>query len=168
MRMDRVSYYLAIAKTVAERSPCVRRKFGAIIVKNDRIVGSGYNGTARGTLNCGIDIPCIKDVANEPTTISYEYCPAVHAEENAIINSAPQDRIGATMYLAPTLGTGDLPCFKCRRKILNAQIDMIYYIDNEGCTRVGFPSEEWVVKENNWMYSQLEKANPRWKEEMVE
>lgn len=166
--MDKIRYYLGIAKSIGERSPCSRRKFGAVIVKNDTIVGTGYNGTARGALNCGIDIPCIKDVANEPAYLSYDYCPAIHAEENAIINSAPQDRLGATMYLAPALGRGDMPCFKCRRKILNAQIKDVYYLRGEHEICHTFPKAYWVDIENKWMFDQLEKANPRWKEEMVE
>jgi dCMP deaminase len=156
--MNRVEYYLNIAKSVAAGSKCSRRKFGAIIVKDDAIVGTGYNGSARGTLNCGEDIPCIKDVAKEPHNISYDYCPAVHAEENAIINSDRMDRVGATMYLAPFMeGTGDRPCYKCRRKLLNAQIKDIWYIDKYGKIvheEVSF----YITLDNEWMYRKMRRA----------
>lgn len=171
--MNKIDYFLNRAKSVAERSPCSRRKFGAIIIKNGVQVGAGYNGSARGCLNCGIDVPCIKEIANEPANLSYEYCPAVHAEQNAIINSNRSDRIGATMYLAPILGQGDRPCYKCRRHILNAQIKDIYYIDHNGEIQheiIKFEDTEiihpidYVDIENKWIYTMLEKANPNWRE----
>lgn len=152
----KVEKYLNVARSIAAGSACSRRKFGAIIVKNDRIIGTGYNGTARGTLNCGVDIPCIKDATNEPTEVSYKYCPAVHAEENAIINSNPSDRIGATMYLASLgEGTGSRPCFRCRRGLLNAQIKYMIYINQEGeavCEEVS----DYIDMENKWMTDQFD------------
>jgi len=156
MKKTKVEKYLNVARSIAAGSTCSRRKFGAIIVKNDRIIGTGYNGTARGTLNCGVDIPCIKDAANEPTEVSYKYCPAVHAEENAIINSSPSDRVGATMYLAPMgEGIGSRPCFRCRRRLLNAQIKYIVYINQEGET-VREEVSDYIDMENKWMMDQLE------------
>lgn len=168
MKKAKLEKYLDVARSIAAGSTCSRRKFGAIIVKNDRIVGTGYNGTARGTLNCGVDIPCIKDVAKEPTEVSYEYCPAVHAEENAIINSNPADRVGATMYLAPfDSGTGSRPCFKCRRRLLNAQIKYMVYINQEGEV-VTEEVSDYVDMENEWMTEQLNTVKPNWMEELME
>lgn len=163
--MDKVTKYLNQAKSIASGSPCSRRKFGAIIVKDDRVVGTGYNGSARGCLNCGIDIPCIKDIAKEPSNLSYDYCPAVHAEQNAIINSNPADRVGATMYLAPFEdGTGDRPCFKCRRFILNAQIKTVVYVDKDGDIVADEVCPLYEEMENDWEMAKLNEANPDWLE----
>jgi len=85
-RISKVEYYLEIAKVVSLRSPCLRRKFGAIIVVNDAIVSTGYNGPARGVNNC--ELGCLKDKVDAPHYGGYEWCPAVHAEENAIVNAA--------------------------------------------------------------------------------
>jgi dCMP deaminase len=181
-RISKVEGWLEVARAYGLRSPCSRRKFGAVIVKNGVQVGSGYNGTARGCYNCGIDVPCIKDVANEPTNISYEYCPAIHAEQNAIINSNPQDRVGATMYLAPAFGLGDRPCYKCRRFMINAQIKDVYYIngDNEIVHEMVFDgtvvsrdgviihiTPSYVDMENKWIEDKLDESNPDWKEECI-
>jgi dCMP deaminase len=165
-RISKVRGWLEVAKSYALRSPCSRRKFGAIIVKNGVLIGAGYNGTARGALNCGIDVPCIKEIANEPANLSYNYCPAVHAEENAIINSNPQDRIGGTMYLAPTLGSGDRPCFNCRRRILNAQIHDIYYL-NSNEEIIHEYVDSFVALEDDWIYKKLDEANPDWESRLI-
>jgi dCMP deaminase len=86
-RPPKDEYYLEIAKAVAQRSPCIRRKYGAVIVKNDAIVSTGYNGPARGVINC-FEVGCIKDLQNLPHGMAYEDCPGVHAEENAVVNAA--------------------------------------------------------------------------------
>jgi len=125
--------YLRIASSLARNSTCSRRQFGAIIVKDDRIVGTGYNGSARGSINCGRDIPCLKELANEPSNVSYVWCPAVHAEQNAIINSNPSDMVGSTLYVAPKdAKRGGMPCRYCIRFILNAQIARVVTIDEDG------------------------------------
>ena len=99
-RVSKEEYYLNIAKTVAERSTCLRRRYGCIIVKNDEIIATGYNGSARGEINC-CDIhngKCPR--SDEPhNTGDYSNCPAVHAEQNAMLSAARKDMIGATMYL---------------------------------------------------------------------
>ncbi len=86
-RPGKTKYFLDIALSVAARSTCLRRKFGAVIVKGDNIVGTGYNGNARGVINC-YEVGCIKDMMDLPANKAYDLCPAVHAEENAIINSS--------------------------------------------------------------------------------
>lgn len=164
--MSKVEYYLSIAREVARRSPCSRRKFGAIIVKNDRIISSGYNGSIRGALNCGIDIPCIKDVADEPAYVSYEYCPAVHAEQNAVINADPSERIGGTLYLAPLEGQGDRPCYKCRRMMVQGQLAKCIYIAKDGSIKEE-DVKDWVEMENKWMLEKLDELNPNWREELL-
>jgi len=144
-------YYLRIAAAVASRSPCSRRRFGAVLVKNDTILSTGYNGSARNTLNCGTDIPCLKDLYDEEHYKSYEYCPAIHAEQNAIINAGRVRAIGSTLYLAPeNAGDGDRPCHLCRRFIINAGVYDCWYIDKEGNLKYELV-EEWVEMENAWM-----------------
>lgn len=165
-RVSKIKYYLGIAKEVASRSPCIRRRFGAVIVKNDRIISTGYNGTVRGALNCGIDIPCIKDAAKEPEYLSYEYCPAVHGEQNAVLYANPTDRIGATIYLAPAKGEGDRPCSKCRKAIIQGQLAKCVYISRDGSIKEE-NVEDWVAMEDRWMLDQLDRFNPNWKAEML-
>src|SRR3989304_9186352 len=102
-RPDKVEWYFKIAKDIALRSPCIsRRGFGAILVKDDAIISTGYAGTVRGAQNCGIDNPCLKDLYNEAPHLSYEHCCSIHAEMNCIINAARMgiSTIGATLYLA--------------------------------------------------------------------
>ena len=105
--MDRVSkhnYYLDIAQTVAERGTCLRRTFGAIIVKDDVIVSTGYNGAPRGRKNCCDLNYCMRDKLNIPRGERYELCRSVHAEANAIIAAARERMLGATLYMVKPLG----------------------------------------------------------------
>lgn len=132
--MDRLSkdkYYLGIAEAVAKRSTCLRRQYGAIIVKNDEIISTGYNGAPRGEENC-IDINyCYRESNNIPHGKEYESCVAVHAEQNAIISASRKDMIGSTLYLAgfengEKLDSNILsPCKICMRMIINAGIEKI-------------------------------------------
>ena len=96
-RPDKHTYYLNIAKAVSKRSTCLRRQYGAIIVKNDEIIATGYNGSARGEPNCCDEGVCWREAHNIPHGEQYEKCVAVHAEQNAIISAARRDMIGATM-----------------------------------------------------------------------
>ncbi len=130
-RIDKENYYLDIAETVLERSTCLRRCYGAIIVKNDEIVSTGYNGAPRGRRNCGDLGRCTREVMNIPSGERYELCRSVHAEANAIISAARRDSIGATLYLAGRdAKTGELltdatSCSMCRRLIINAGIERV-------------------------------------------
>ena len=92
-RRDKINYYLDIAETVLERSTCLRRNFGAIIVKNDQIISTGYNGAPRGRQNCSDTDICSRDRLNIPKGQRYELCRAVHAEANAIIAASRADRL---------------------------------------------------------------------------
>ena len=127
MRIDKDTYYLNIAKAVAERSTCLRRNYGAIIVKNDEVIATGYNGSARGESNC-CDIYKSCPRKNKPhNSGDYSDCPAVHAEMNAIISAARKDMIGSTIYLVGVESDGtkikDIePCPICKRLIKNAGI----------------------------------------------
>jgi dCMP deaminase len=96
-RISKENYYLDIAQTVAERGTCMRRLFGAIIVKDDVIVSTGYNGAPRGRKNCNDLMSCIRDKLNIPRGERYEMCRSVHAEANAIIAAARERMLGATL-----------------------------------------------------------------------
>ena len=99
-RISKENYYLNIAQTVLERATCLRRVYGAIIVKNDEIVSTGYNGAPRGRKNC-MDLGyCTREAMNVPAESGDELCRSVHAEMNAIISAARRDTLGATLYLA--------------------------------------------------------------------
>ena len=136
--MDRVSkqnYYLDIAETVAERSTCLRRMFGAIIVKNDSIIATGYNGAPRGRKNCSDMGICMRDKLNIPRGERYELCRSVHAEANAIIAAPREQMLGATLYMvcvdAKTheVQSGTSSCMMCKRLVLNAGIQTVVVRD---------------------------------------
>lgn len=127
-RPDKRAYYLGIATKVAARSTCLRRQYGAVIVKDDEIIATGYNGAPRGEPNCCDTGECWREAHNIPHGEQYEKCVAVHAEMNAIISAARRDMIGSTIYL---VGMQDghyvdaEPCEICRRLIKNAGIKAI-------------------------------------------
>ena len=98
-RTDKQNYYLDIADSVLERSTCLRRKYGAIIVRNDEIISTGYNGAPRGRRNCSDIGECTRERLHIPSGERYELCRSVHAEANAIISASRRDMIGATIYL---------------------------------------------------------------------
>lgn len=138
--MDRVSkdnYYLDIAQTVAERGTCLRRLFGAIIVKNDSIVSTGYAGAPRGRKNCCDLKFCYREKLNIPRGERYELCRSVHAEQNAIIAASRDMMLGATLYLACILPkTFELQpgmncCSMCKRMIINSGIEKVVIRDTK-------------------------------------
>ncbi len=130
-RRDKENYYLDIAETVVERGTCLRRNFGAIIVKHDQIIATGYTGAPRGRRNCSDLGYCLREKMNIPRGERYELCRSVHAEANAIINAARKDMIGATLYLVGVdARTGELvpnsnSCSMCKRLIINAGISRV-------------------------------------------
>ena len=130
-RMSKDKYYLNIADSVLDRSTCLRRKYGAIIVKNDEILSTGYNGAPRGRVNCSQLGYCNREQLNIPSGQRYELCRSVHAEANAIISAARRDMMGATLYLVGRdTATGGYypettPCAMCRRLIINAGIAQV-------------------------------------------
>lgn len=130
-RIEKENYYLDIAQTVLERSTCMRRCYGAIIVRNDEIVATGYNGAPRGRKNCSDLGCCVREQMQVPRGERYELCRSVHAEANAIISAARRDMMGATLYLVGRDAvTGDYypettPCAMCRRLIINAGIEQV-------------------------------------------
>ena len=128
MRIDKINYYLDIAEATLERGTCIRRNFGAIIVKNDEIISTGYVGSPRGRKNCCDLKYCMREKLNIPRGERYELCRSVHAEQNAIISASRRDMIDSTLYL---VGKNYLdgeyvsnarPCALCKRMIINAGI----------------------------------------------
>jgi len=126
MRISKDEYYLNIAKAISKRSTCLRRQYGAVIVKNDEIISTGYNGSPRDSINCS-DTNACKRINIEHGT-RYELCEAVHAEMNAIISASRKDMIDSTLYL---YGEEDgkqikaIPCSICSKLIKNAGIAFI-------------------------------------------
>ena len=153
-RRDKVNYYLDIAETVLERGTCLRRNFGAIIVKNDEIVSTGYVGAPRGRQNC-IDMgECIRQKLNVPRGTRYELCRSVHAEANAIISAARSEMIGASLYLVGkekddgTLVNNAMPCSMCKRMIINAGIETVYIRDDKENYRV-YKVDSWIENDDS-------------------
>lgn len=129
MRISKDEYYLNIADEVSGRSTCLRRQYGAVIVKNDEIISTGYNGSPRGEDNCCDVGECWREAHNIPHGSQYEKCVAVHAEQNAIISASRQEMIGSTLYLVGNEKGRSLvevtPCEICMRMIKNAGIQKI-------------------------------------------
>ncbi len=135
-RPEWTDYFLDIAKAVGRRSTCLRRQYGAIIVKDHIIISTGYNGAPRGESNCIDTGICERERCNVPKGERYELCVAVHAEQNAIINADPVKMQGATIYIVGynsdgTLASGQ-PCLLCRRMLCNAMIEKVIYLDTDG------------------------------------
>ncbi len=153
-RVSKENYYLDIAQTVAERSTCLRRKFGAIIVKNDVIVSTGYNGAPRGRKNCSDLGFCYRDKMQIPRGERYELCRSVHAEQNAVIAAPREQMLGATMYMAcvdpvsEQIVGGMNSCMMCKRVILNAGIEKIVVRDTKDTYRV-IAVSEWIEDDDS-------------------
>ena len=154
-RIDKQNYYLDIAATVLERSTCMRRCYGAIIVQNDEIVSSGYNGAPRGRKNCGDLGYCAREAMNIPSGQRYELCRSVHAEANAIISAPRREVLGATLYMAckdPATGElvpGSTSCSMCRRLIINAGIARVVIRDTAAEYRVVDVEREWIDRDDS-------------------
>ena len=144
-RIDKITYYLDIAETVLERSTCLKRHYGAVIVKNNEIISTGYNGAPRGISNCIDNNKCTREFCERGT--GYENCIAVHAEMNAIISSKRSDMIGSSLYLVGKeidenyVKNGE-PCSICKKIIVNAGIKYVYVRINK--------EKYKVIVVNNW------------------
>ena len=154
-RVDKENYYLDIAETVLERSTCLRRCYGAIIVKNDEIVSTGYNGAPRGRKNCCELGYCAREALKIPSGQRYELCRSVHAEANAIISASRQELIGAALYMScrdPATGqllSGSTSCSMCRRLIINAGISRVIIRDTPTEYRVVEVQRDWVEEDES-------------------
>ena len=153
-RRDKHNYYLDIADSVLERSTCLRRKYGAIIVRNDEIISTGYNGAPRGRRNCSDLGGCTRETLKIPSGQRYELCRSVHAEANAIISASRRDMIGATIYLvgrdAATnrLLPDAMSCSMCKRQIINAGIEKVVIRTGES-EYVCIPVSDWVENDDS-------------------
>ncbi|MBN2330572.1 MAG: cytidine deaminase [Candidatus Aenigmarchaeota archaeon] len=151
-RPEKTEYYLNIAREVSLRSTCLRRRFGAVILKDDQIISTGYVGAPRGAPNC-LDIgKCPREEAKIPAGERYELCRSVHAEANAIINAARAgvSVLGGTLYLyGENVKDGSIaearPCKMCKRMIINAGIRQVVVKTPEG--KKSYSIEEWVVND---------------------
>ena len=141
-RVSKNNYYLDIAEATLERSTCIRRKFGCVIVKNDEIISTGYNGAPRGRKNC-MDLGyCVREKLNIPRGERYELCRSVHAEQNAIISAPRKDMIDSTLYMVGIdAKTGkyvqnSMSCSMCKRFIINSGVKTIVIRDTKKKYRV--------------------------------
>lgn len=148
-RRDKCNYYLDIAQTVAERGTCLRRNYGAIIVKNDEIISTGYVGAPRGRKNCSDLGVCIRQQLQIPRGERYEMCRSVHAEANAIISASRNELIGSTLYLVGLeMSTGEIVkgsccCSMCKRMVINAGIKDVVIRDTKDDFRT-IDVQEWI------------------------
>ena len=153
-RTSKQNYYLDIADAVLERSTCLRRKYGAIIVRNDEIISTGYNGAPRGRRNCSDLGTSTRETLRIPSGERYELCRSVHAEANAIISASRQDMIGASLYLvgrdAATneLLSDAMSCSMCKRQIINAGIDRVIIRITPTEYRT-LPVNDWVENDDS-------------------
>ena len=155
VRISKDEYYLNIAKEVAARGTCLRRNYGAVIVKNDEIVATGYTGAPRGRINCNALGKCIRMEQKIPSGQRYELCRSVHAEQNAIISCSRDKMIGATLYLYGwdvennSVKKFPKPCTLCERMIINAGIkEVITYGENNEIVCYDVKAE-YVDKDNS-------------------
>ena len=151
MRIDKTNYYLDIAETVIERATCLRRCWGAVIVKNDQIISTGYVGAPRGRKNCSDLGYCMREKLNIPRGERYELCRSVHAESNAIISASRQEMLGATLYLTGIeVETGEYVknsccCAMCKRLIINSGIERVVVRNSK--------EEYTLVNVRDWIYN---------------
>ena len=154
-RPDKDNYYLDIAQTVAERCTCLRRHYGAIIVKEDSIVSTGYVGAPRGRKNCTDLGYCSREKFEIPRGERYEMCRSVHAETNASIAAAREELIGATLYLVGIevktgkVMTDAMSCMMCKRQIINAGISRVVVRRPEGKFVTVDVQKEWIENDDS-------------------
>ena len=153
-RKSKINYYLDIAQTVATRATCLRRKFGAIIVRDDVIISTGYNGAPRGRKNCCDLGTCLRTEMNIPRGERYELCRSVHAEANAIISAARDRMLGADLYLCCVDGMsgelvpGTTSCQVCKRLVINAGIQRVI-VRNTAEEYTIFSVDDWVTNDDS-------------------
>ena len=148
-RRDKHNYYLDIAQTVSQRGTCLRRNYGAIIVKNDEIISTGYTGSPRGRKNCCDLGYCKREKLNIPRGERYELCRSVHSEANCIVSASRRNMLGSTLYLVGVdAKTGEIvknasSCAMCKRLIINAGIDTVIIRDTDTTFRY-IDVQDWV------------------------
>ena len=153
-RRDKINYYLDIAETVLERGTCLRRNFGAIIVRNDQIISTGYTGAPRGRKNCLDMGVCLRESMNIPRGERYEMCRSIHSEANAIINASRDQMLGGTLYMVCTdpkdgsLVAGTNSCMMCKRMIINAGIERVVIRNTDTAYSV-VHVEDWIREDDS-------------------
>jgi dCMP deaminase len=163
-RISKDEYYLNIAREVSQRSTCLRRRYGAVILQSDQIISTGYCGAPRGTENC-IDINfCLREKRNAKRGERYEWCRSVHAEQNAIIHSKRLDMLNAKLYLVGVdVKTGELmtdaePCKLCKRMIINSGISKVITYYEKKKIKVTDVEKEWINKN----MGEVKKVKGKW------
>ena len=153
-RRDKTNYYLDLAEMVSQRCTCLRRHYGAVIVKNDEVISTGYVGAPRGRKNCTDLGECIRKKMKVPRGERYELCRSVHAEANAIISASRDKMIGSSLYLIGIeVDTGEYiknsnSCSMCKRLIINAGIKKVYIRDTTETYRMVLVSD-WVENDES-------------------
>ena len=154
MRKDKINYYLDIAQSVSERSTCLRRRFGCVIVNNDEIVSTGYNGAPRGRKNCTELGECYREKLSVPRGERYELCRSVHAEQNAIISASRKETIGADLYMVGiNAKTGEVEpnsssCMMCKRVAINAGINRVIVREPNNEYTI-YNVEDWITNDDS-------------------
>lgn len=153
-RKSKENYYLDLAQVVSQRCTCLRRHYGAIIVKNDEVISTGYVGAPRGRKNCSDIGECVREKLSIPRGERYELCRSVHAEANAIISASRRDMIGAVLYLVGTeVATGEYvsngnSCSMCKRMIINSGIEkVVVRLDKDTYKTINV--NEWVENDES-------------------
>ena len=153
-RRDKINYYLDLAEMVSQRSTCLRRHFGAVLVQNDEVISTGYTGAPRGRKNCSDLNYCVRQKLNVPRGERYELCRSVHAEANAIISTSRDKMIGSTLYLVGIeCDTGEYvenasSCSMCKRLIINAGIQHVIIRDNKDDYRI-IHVQKWIEEDES-------------------
>jgi len=124
MRPSWDEYFMAITRTVAERSTCLRRRVGAVVILDKRILTTGYNGAPTGLSHC-LDIGCLREQQGVPSGERHELCRGLHAEQNAIIQAA----LSGVPIRGGTIYTTHFPCVLCAKMLINAGIKRVVYAD---------------------------------------
>lgn len=148
-RRDKNNYYLDLAEVVSQRSTCLRRHYGAVIVKNDEVISTGYVGAPRQRKNCTDLGMCVRQKLNIPRGERYELCRSVHAEANAIISTSRDKMLGSSLYLAGVeVSDGSyiknaVCCSMCKRLVINAGIEKVIVRDDKDNYRI-IEVKDWI------------------------
>jgi len=153
-RRDKNNYYLDIAESVSQRCTCLRRHYGAVIVKDDEIISTGYVGAPRGRKNCTDLGRCTREERKIPRGERFELCRSIHAESNAIISASRKDMLGSSMYLTGIdLSTNSYvenatSCAMCKRLVINAGITTLFVRDTRDAYRT-INVEDWITNDDS-------------------
>jgi dCMP deaminase len=153
-RRDKINYYLDLAEVVSQRCTCLRKHYGAVIVKNDEVISTGYVGSPRGRKNCTDIGECVREKLNVPRGERYELCRSVHAEANAIISASRDKMIASTIYLVgfDMIAGGYVEnaccCSMCKRLVINSGIERVIIRDTKEDYRI-VNVEDWITDDES-------------------